>query len=216
MWRCNNFSKYARDTQVSTLKKFSSFLFLEQSGLGNGMVGTGVHGKRKAQVRHGRQGGATFPSSGHCIISSSFFPIFQFSTPKHGARLVQYHNKNHNYNNTQTRYGLEETRIFLLQGFITARGGTEGKLLGGNLTTFLPHWGAIRIGNFTHLGSTRGGISSTLVRMKLDMTGLIVLFRLIFFWILLLFSTSRLLSFFGLLLFFLFSHWFIFTKSACF
>lgn len=119
MWRCNNFSKYARDTQVSTLKKFSSFLF-EQSGLGNGMVGTGVHGKRKAQVRHGRQGGATFPSSGHCIISSSFFFYFSIfhtkarrqtrSIPQQEPQLQQHSNTiriggNQNISFTGIHYG---------------------------------------------------------------------------------------------------------------
>lgn len=53
--------------------------------------------------------------------------------------------------------------------------------------------------------------------MKLDMTGLIVLFRLIFLDFAFFFSFNiEVAVFFGLLLFFLFSHWFIFTKSACF
>lgn len=172
--------------------------------------------KEKLRLDMGAKGGQPFLLRDIVLFLPLFFIFyfFNFSTPKHGANLEQYQNKNNNNcNNTNTtRIGGNEDISFT--GIHTAKGGTGGNYLGEiSLLFFLAGEGATRIGNFANLGSTRGEIPSTLVRMKLDMTGLIVLFRLIF-WICFS-STSRLLLFWSTFVF-LFSHWFILTKSACF
>lgn len=218
MWRCNNFSTYARDTQVSTLKKVFFFFLFEQSGLGNGMVGTGVHGKRKAQVRHGRQGGATFPSSRHCIISCFFFffQLFNFAHQSTAPNSNQINSNNTKTTSTTTHKhdtdGRKREYFFHRDSYGKGRDGGE---LGGNLTTFFPHWGAIRMEISQTWAQHAGKFLVLLVRMKLDMTGLIVLFRLIFGFCFF-FNIEVAVLFFWSTLVFLFSHWFIFTKSACF
>lgn len=132
MWRCNNFSKYARDTQVSTLKKFFSSFFSNKAVWEMGWWELGFMEKEKLRLDMGAKGGQPFLLRDIVLFLALFlffFP-FQFSHQSTAPNSNQINSNTrttttHTYNTI--RIGGNENISFT--GIHTARGGT-GEHLG--------------------------------------------------------------------------------------
>lgn len=172
--------------------------------------------KEKLRLDMGAKGGATFPSSGHCIISSSFlfyFSIFHTKARRQIRTIPQQEQQLQPHTNT-IRIGGNENISFtgVHHGKGRERGKTWGKShyfsssLAGNTDWKFHKLGLNTRGNFQYFGADEIGYDRSHCPFP-------TYFGFAFFFFF--FSTSKLLSFWSTLVF-LFSNWFILTKSACF
>lgn len=178
-------------------KSFLLFFFSNKAVWEMGWWELGFMEKEKLRLDMGAKGGQPFLLRDIVLFLPLFF-FFFFIFPHQSTAPNSINTTTRTTITTTLKYDTDwrKPEYFFYRDSLRQGAGRRGNYSGEISLHFFLIGGQYGLEISQTWGSTRGGISSTLVRMKLDMTGLIVLFRLLFLDFAFFFlSTSRLLSF---------------------